>query len=181
MSSSKHGKFLTKQLCYQFTTHWYYHILVTVYIFGEMHIRPISKNCTFYRIRLWLAVTPPARAAAGVGPALACHRCCCPDVGPALDWPTSLPGRWRVAGRGLYVNCSLHSNMRNISISVKTIIIIIITRDSPMSKHWLICFKLSPALSALWTQHCSGVKKEQPYNVCHSSRISYTRISQRDW
>ena len=45
----------------------------------------------------------------------------------------------------------------------------------------LTCFKLSPALSALWTQHCSGVKKEQPYNVCHSSRISYTRIPQRDW
>ena len=128
-----------------------------------------------------LAVTPPARAAAGVGPALACHRCCCTDVGPALDRPASRPGRWRVAGRGLYVNCSLHSNMQNISISVKTIIIIIITRDSPLSKHWLICFKLSPALSALWTQHCSGVKKEQPYNVCHSSRISYTRIPQRDW
>ena len=127
------------------------------------------------------AVTLPARAVAGVGPALACHRCCCPDVGPALDRPPSLPGRWRVAGRGLYVSCSLHSNMQNISISVKTIIIIIITRDSPLSKHWLLCFKLSPALSALWTQHCSGVKKEQPYNVCHSSRISYTRISQRDW
>ena len=128
-----------------------------------------------------LAVTPPARAGAGVSPALACHRCCCTDVGPALDQPASRPGRWRVAGRGVYVNCSLHSNMQNISISVKTIIIIIITRDSPLSKHWLICFKLSPALSALWTQHCSGVKKEQPYNVCHSSRISYTRIPQRDW
>ena len=109
------------------------------------------------------------------------HRCCCTDVGPALDRPASRPGRWRVAGRGLYVNCSLHSNMQNISISVKTIIIIIITHDSPLSKHWLICFKLSPALSALWTQHCSGVKKEQPCNVCHSSRISYTRIPQRNW
>ena len=129
-----------------------------------------------------LAVAPPARAAAGVGPALACHRCCRPDVGPTLDRPASLPGRWRVAGRGLYVNCSLHSNMQYISISVKTIIIIIIIRDSPLSKHWLICFKLSPALSALWTQHCSGGrKKEQPYNVCHSSRISYTHIPLRDW
>ena len=103
------------------------------------------------------------------------------DVGPALDRPASLPGRWRVAGRGLYVNCSLHSNMQNISISVKTIIIIIITRYSPLSKHWPTCFKLSPTLSALWTQHCSVVKKEQPYNVCHSSRTSYTRIPQRDW
>ena len=109
--------------------------------------------------------------------------------GSARRWPVTdavvpmLGQRWagRRRGLGLYVNCSLHSNMQNISISVKTIIIIIITRDSPLSKHWLICFKLSPALSALWTQHCSGVKKEQPYNVCHSSRISYTRIPQRDW
>ena len=102
---------------------------------------------------------------------------CWASVGPADVAAWAVTGSWP----GLYVNCSLHSNMQNISISVKTIIIIIITRDSPLSKHWLICFKLSPALSALWTQHCSGVKKEQPYNVCHSSRISYTRISQRDW
>ena len=127
-----------------------------------------------------LAVAPPARAAAGVGPALARHRCCRPDVGPTLDRPASLSGRCRVAGPGLCVNCSLHLNMQNIIISVKAIIIIIIIRDSPLSKHWLLCFKLSPALSALWTQ-LWWQKKEQPYTVCHSSRISYTRIPQRDW
>ena len=108
-----------------------------------------------------LAVAPPARTAAAVGPALACHRCCRPDVGPTLDRPASLSGRWRVAGPGLCVNRSLHFNMQNIIISVKTINIIIIIRDSPLSKHWLLCFKLSPALSALWTQHCSRGRKKK--------------------
>ena len=87
-----------------------------------------------------LAVAPSAQAAVGVDPALAHHRCCRPDLGPTLDRPESLSGRWRVAGRGLCVNCSLHLNMQNIIISVKTIIIIIIIRDSPLSKLWLPCF-----------------------------------------
>ena len=74
---------------------------------------------------------------------------------------------------------------------VKTIIIITMICNSPLSKHWLVCWKLSPALSTLWailspalctlwTQHCSGGRRKQPYTVCHSSRISYTHISQRD-
>ena len=95
----------------------------------------------------------------GVGPALAYHQCCHLDVGLMLHRPVSLSGWCRVAGPGLCVNCSLHLYMQNIMISVKTIIIIIVIHDSPLSKHWLLCFKLSPALSTLWTQLCSGGKK----------------------
>ena len=87
-------------------------------------------------------------------------------VVPMLDRPASLSGQWWVAGPGLCVNCSLHFNMQNIIISVKTIIIIFIIRDSPMSKHWLLYFKLSPALSTLWTQHCSGGRKKRATICC---------------
>ena len=122
---------------------------------------------------------PPARAAAEVGPALACHPCCRPDAGPTLDRPASLFGRWRVAGRGLCVNCSLHSNMKNISISVKTIIIIIIIRDSPLPKHRLPCFKLSPTLSALCTQHCSGGRKKSNHILYAIPQEIITLVSHR--
>ena len=99
----------------------------------------------------------------GVGPALAHHRCCRPDVGPALDWPASLSGRWRMAGRGLCVNCSLHLNMQNIIISVKTIIIIIIIiRDSPMSKHWLYFF-LNSVLHWVRYEHSIALVAEKNY------------------
>ena len=79
-----------------------------------------------------------------------------------------------------------------IIISVKTIIFITMICNSPLSKLWLVCLKLSPALSTLWailspalctlwTQHCSGGRKKTTiYCVCHSSRITYTHISQRD-
>ena len=114
---------------------------------------------------LLLAVAPPARAAAGVGPALAHHRCCRPDLGPTLDRPESLSGRWWVAGRGLCVNCSLHLNMQNIIISVKTIIIIIIIFVIVLCQSTdFFVFKPSPASSALWTQHCAGGKKTQ---ICY--------------
>ena len=46
-----------------------------------------------------------------------------------------------------------------IIISVKIIIIIIVKCHSPISNHWLVCFKLSSALSTLWAQHYSGGRK----------------------
>ena len=110
----------------------------------------------------------------GVGLSSMLSSRCWANVGPAGVAVWAVTGRWPGAV------CELLSpfEMENISISVKTIIIIIIIRDSPLSKHWLPCFELSPALSALCTQHCSGGR---PYTVCHSSRNSYTRIPQRGW
>ena len=110
----------------------------------------------------------------GVGPALAHHRCCRPDVGPTLDWPESLSGRWRVAGRGcVWIalsiwTCKISLSLQKLSLSLLLFVTV------PCQSTDFFVFKLSPALSALWTQHCSGGKKT-------TNIISYTFIPQRDW
>ena len=127
--------------------------LKCIYWYAIYLVICVRIDCT--HSRSWVAYFTGCGTTAGVGPALARHRCCRPDVGPTLHRLASLSGRCRVAGLGLCVNCSLHLSMQNIIISVKkTIIIIIIIRDSPLSKHWLHCFKLSPAWSTLLTQLC---------------------------
>ena len=74
-----------------------------------------------------------------------------------------LSGRWQMLDPGLCVvpiwTCKI------IITYAKFIIIIIVICDSAMSYHWLVGFKLSPALSTLWAQHCSGGRQTTTYRM----------------
>ena len=100
---------------------------------------------------------------------------CWANIGPADVAVWAVTGGWPGA------MCELFSpfEMQNISISVKTISIIIIIRDSPLSKHWLPCLKLSPVLSALCTQHCSGGRQNSNHILYAIPQEIVTLVSHR--
>ena len=121
----------------------------------------VSIDCTHSRSRVTYftgcGTTRPGGGGGrpGVGLSSMLSSRCWANVGPAGVAAWAVTGSWSGAV------CELFSPFEHAKYQYLCKIIIIIIRDSPLSKHWLICFKLSPALSTLWTQHCSGGRKKR--------------------
>ena len=140
----------------------------------------VRIDCT--HSRSWVAyftvaVAPPARAAAG-------------SAGSARRWPIidavvpMLGQRWTgrshclggegwLAGGCVWITLSIWTCKISLSLQKLSLSLLFFVTVPCQSTDFFV-FKLSPALSALWTQHCSGGKKQQQTNTLLVTILSGT-------